>query len=248
MCACTASAASSTLSPAGAPRDCCVGCDHVRAATLLAHENPPSSPCSSCAVGLRRLPTSHPTSSPWRSAGTCATPCRTATSKSSWSNAASRSTTGHCCVWTKVEADESPSGASSHVGPPENFSKRSIVRAIRGVPGSQWRRSRRLIARCNSAPTGSLRAARPGREVHPQLRRRGPLGRCPGAVDARAGAQGERVRGTLGTDGLRRVPGLASGRWPRPLAADPSGLRPAVQPPPPPPGHSCFVRQTRSSG
>jgi hypothetical protein len=51
----------------------------------------------------------------------------------------------------------------------------------------------------------------------------------------------------LGTDGPRRVPGLACGRWPWPLAADPSGLHPAVQPPPSP-RHSCFVRQIRSSG
>jgi hypothetical protein len=49
-------------------------------------------------------------------------------------------------------ADEPPSGASAQVEAPENLSKRSIARAIRGVQGSQWRRSRRLIARCNSAP------------------------------------------------------------------------------------------------
>src|SRR5918996_4047360 len=86
-----------------------------------------------------------------------------------------------------------------------------------------------------TGPTGSLRAARSGREVLPQLRRCVPPGRCQGDGDARAGAQGERVRGALGADGPRRVPGLAAGRWPWPLAARPSGLRPALQPPPSPP-------------
>jgi hypothetical protein len=40
-----------------------------------------------------------------------------------------------------------------------------------------------------TGPTGSLGAARSGREVLPQLQRGVPLGRCRGALDARAGAQ-----------------------------------------------------------
>jgi hypothetical protein len=59
---------------------------------------------------------------------------------------------GHCCIWAKGVANDSSSGASSQVEARENFSKRSIVMAIRGVLCSQWRRSRRPIARCNSAP------------------------------------------------------------------------------------------------
>jgi hypothetical protein len=41
----------------------------------------------------------------------------------------------------------------------KNFSERSIVRAIRRVLGSQWRTSRQLIARCNSATETDLGAA-----------------------------------------------------------------------------------------
>jgi hypothetical protein len=74
-----------------------------------------------------------------------------------------------------------------------------------------------------------------------------PLGRCRGALDARAGAQGERVRGALGADGPRRVPGLAADRWPWPLAADPSGLRPALQPPPSPPGAAAATARPSGS-
>jgi hypothetical protein len=59
-------------------------------------------------------------------------------------------------------------------------------------------------------------AARPGREVQSQLRRRVPLRGCRGAVDARAGAQGQRVRGALGAHRPRRVSGLAADRRPRP--------------------------------
>jgi hypothetical protein len=64
-----------------------------------------------------------------------------------------------------------------------------------------------------------------------------------GALDAPAGAEGERVCGALGADGPRRGPGLAPGRWPWPLGADPSGLPPALQPPPSPPGtHASFAK------
>jgi hypothetical protein len=63
--------------------------------------------------------------------------------------------------------------------------------------------------------THALPAARSRREVLPELRRGVPLRGCRGAVDARAGAQGERVRGALGADGPHRVPGLAADRKPR---------------------------------
>jgi hypothetical protein len=46
--------------------------------------------------------------------------------------------------------------------------------------------------------TGALPAARPGRKVLPQLRRRVPLRGRPGAGDAGAGADRERVRRTVG--------------------------------------------------
>ena len=85
-------------------------------------------------------------------------------------------------------------------------------------------------------PAGTLRAARPGRQVLPQLRCGVPGGGRRGARDPGAGAQGERVRGALGADRPRRVPGLAADRRPRPPRAGPSGLRRALQRPSPAPG------------
>jgi len=73
-----------------------------------------------------------------------------------------------------------------------------------------------------------------------------PLRGCRGALDARAGAQGERVRGALGADGPRRVPGLAADRQPRPSGAGPSRLRPALQRSPSPPGADAAT--ARSAG
>jgi putative transposase len=64
--------------------------------------------------------------------------------------------------------------------------------------------------------TGALPAPRPGREVLSKLRRRVPLGGCPGAGDASAGADRERIRRTVGRHRPRRVPGLAAPRWARP--------------------------------
>ncbi|HEY3215367.1 MAG TPA: transposase family protein [Candidatus Eisenbacteria bacterium] len=57
----------------------------------------------------------------------------------------------HCCIWANGTTDEAASGASAQVETHENFSKRSIARAIRRVLGSQWRTWRQLTARCNSA-------------------------------------------------------------------------------------------------
>jgi hypothetical protein len=87
-------------------------------------------------------------------------------------------------------------------------------------------------------------AARSRREVLPELRRCVPLRGCRGAVDARAGAQGERVRGALGADGPNRVLGLAADREPRPSGAGPSRLRPALQRPPSPPGANATTARS----
>jgi hypothetical protein len=66
------------------------------------HENPPPAPCSPPTVRLCWLFASHPTSSSSRSAGTCASACPTATSRSCSPSAASRLTmspsTGGCCA------------------------------------------------------------------------------------------------------------------------------------------------------
>ena len=80
---------------------------------------------------------------------------------------------------------------------------------------------------------GTLRAARPGRQVLPQLRCGVPGGGRRGARDPGESAQGERVRRALGADRPRRVPGLAADRRPRPPRAGPSGLRRALQHPSP---------------
>ncbi len=62
-----------------------------------------------------------------------------AASSPAWTAAFARDHGRHCCIWAKGMADEPPSGASVQVEARENFSKRSIARAIRGVQGSQWR-------------------------------------------------------------------------------------------------------------
>jgi hypothetical protein len=84
--------------------------------------------------------------------------------------------------------------------------------------------------------TVTLPAARPRREVLPQLRPRVLRRGRPGAADAGAGAERERPCGALDPDGPRRVLGLAADRRPRPPRAGPSGLRPALQRPSPAPG------------
>jgi hypothetical protein len=67
---------------------------------------------------------------------------------------------------------------------------------------------------------------------------------CRGALDARAGAQGERIRGALGADGPHRVPRLAADREPRPSGAGPSRLRPALQRPLSPPGANATTARS----
>jgi hypothetical protein len=82
-------------------------------------------------------------------------------------------------------------------------------------------------------PAGTLRAARPGCQVLPQLRCSVPGGGRRDAPDPSEGAQGERGRRALGANRPRRVPGLAADRRPRPPRAGPSGLRHALQHPAP---------------
>jgi hypothetical protein len=92
-------------------------------------------------------------------------------------------------------------------------------------PDGAWvtQQARNLLLGLGGAGRTAARcAARPGREVLSQLGRRVPFRGCRGAVGARAGAQGERLRGALGADGPRRVPGLAADPQPRPSGA---GLR-----------------------
>jgi hypothetical protein len=76
----------------------------------------------------------------------------------------------------------------------------------------------------------------PRREVHPRVRRGGRLGGRPGAPRAGAGAQRERLRGTLDPDGPRRVLGLAAHHRARPPGPGRSGLCRALQRPPSTPG------------
>jgi hypothetical protein len=68
-------------------------------------------------------------------------------------------------------------------------------------------------------------AARSGREVRPQVRRRLGFARCRDAPDAGAGTQRGRLRRALGPHRPRRVPGLAADHRTRPLGAGPAGLR-----------------------
>ena len=98
-----------------------------------------------------------------------------------------------------------------------------------------------------TGPTGSLRAARSGREVLSQLRRRVLLRGWRGAGDPCPGAQSERLRGALGADGPCRVPRLAPDRRPWPPRAGPADLRPALQRSSSPPGAAAATARPAGS-
>jgi putative transposase len=97
--------------------------------------------------------------------------------------------------------------------------RRVHLAGVTTTPNGLWvtQQARNLLVVLGErGPAAVLRAARPRREVLPQLRRRVPRRGRRDAGRAGAGAQRQRLRRTLDPDGAGRVPGLAADRraWP----------------------------------